>query len=74
MNYYGYGRLQAADIRWNMRKNGINRQQLAAQAGIPEQKVEDLLSQQYIPDEYAEQLMDAVMSIKKKEKRKPPMW
>ena len=66
MNYYGYGKLQSADIRWNMRKNQITRQKLAAEAGIPDQKLQDILSQQYIPDEYAEKLMDAIFALKKR--------
>lgn len=74
MNYYGYGKLTTGDVRWNMRHAGINRQQLAAEAGITDQKLQDILSLQYVPDEYAELLMDAIMSIKKKERRKRPMW
>ena len=66
MNYYGYGRLQSADIRWNMRKNQITRQKLAEKVGITDQKLQDILSLPYVPDEYAEKLMDAIFDLKKK--------
>lgn len=68
MNYHGFGKMTTGDIRWNMRKAGITRQQLAAAVGMKDQKLQDILSLQYVPDEYAEILLDAIMDMKKKRK------
>ncbi len=69
MYYPGYGRLETADIRWNMIRFHITRDQLAKVSGIPEKKILDILSLKYVPDQYGSDLMDAIIQIKKKGKK-----
>lgn len=68
MNYYGCGKLESGDIRWNMRNHHISRAQLAMKVGITDKQLQDILSLKFVPDEYAARLIDAIISISKSRK------